>query len=117
MPDRRVSWKNIVLIAATLSALVLLVLESPLGMSDETRIGAVILITAATLWITEVVPLFVTSFVVLLLCSRAGRFRTAGSGELGAGREREWNLQLRPNVVPTHRPVGSSESMPFATHW
>ncbi|MCA9055051.1 MAG: SLC13/DASS family transporter [Planctomycetaceae bacterium] len=67
MPHRHVSWKNLVLSGVLLSTLGLLALESPLGMTHPTQIGAVILITAATLWITEVVPLFVTSFVVLLL--------------------------------------------------
>jgi len=47
--------------------LTLLVMESPLGMDIPTRVAAVILVTAATLWVTEAVPLFVTSFVVLLL--------------------------------------------------
>ncbi|MFY9256201.1 MAG: SLC13 family permease [Fuerstiella sp.] len=67
MTTRRVSWKNIVLSAAALTSLTLFVMESPLGMDAPTRVVGVVLVTAATLWVTEVVPLFVTSFVILFL--------------------------------------------------
>jgi solute carrier family 13 (sodium-dependent dicarboxylate transporter), member 2/3/5 len=40
---------------------------APEGMPEPAWVAWAILLVAATLWITEVVPLFVTSFVVLLL--------------------------------------------------
>lgn len=67
MSTRRVSWKNVVLSAAALTSLTLLVMGTPLGMDAPTRVAGVVLVSAATLWVTEVVPLFVTSFVVLML--------------------------------------------------
>ena len=39
-----------------------------LGMAPAAQIAFAILLVAATLWITEAVPLFVTSFVIVLLC-------------------------------------------------
>ena len=40
---------------------------SALGMTRPGYVALVLLLTAATLWITEAIPLFVTSLVVLFL--------------------------------------------------
>ena len=40
---------------------------APTGMSNGSQVALAILLAAATLWITEAVPLFVTSFIILLL--------------------------------------------------
>lgn len=44
-----------------------MVIEAPMGLSSSAKIAAIILVTAATLWVTEAVPLFVTSMVVLMM--------------------------------------------------
>ncbi len=61
------SLNNLSLSVAIVTLLVLLALESPLGMDTPKKVAAAILVTAAALWVTESVPLFVTSFTVLLL--------------------------------------------------
>ncbi|MEK6238781.1 MAG: DASS family sodium-coupled anion symporter, partial [Planctomycetales bacterium] len=41
---------------------------APQGMPPSAQVATAVLLIAATLWITEALPLFVTSFVVLALC-------------------------------------------------
>lgn len=53
----------------------------PLGLEGPAAIGMGVLAVAAALWITEAVPLFVTSFVVLLLAQVWLRPALAASGD------------------------------------
>lgn len=59
--------RGIVLAVAAGLVVLLLATSYPVGMSTPARSAAVILVLAATLWITEIVPLFVTGFVILVL--------------------------------------------------
>ena len=58
----------IALVAISIGSVVIAPLGHAMGMSQPAAIALTILIAGAALWITEAVPLFVTSLLILLLC-------------------------------------------------
>jgi len=59
---------------------------APLGMEEPAEIAFVVLVTSAVLWISEAVPLFVTSLLILLLSKvwLEGALGNAGKGVSGS---------------------------------
>lgn len=67
MADCSMPWARSVALAGALGVAIVAAHQLPLGMDRSQQVAASILLIAATLWVTEAVPLFVTSLLVLLL--------------------------------------------------